>query len=89
MSKFSRLIGSGCAATASALLVFSALPAQASPTTNPGDPTPVAAPQATPTAAPVEPKRYCMKDTTNSRITKKICRTKAEWARSGVDIDSN
>lgn len=89
MSQLSRFIGSGCAAAASAVLVFATVPAQALPINNVTDPAaaaPIPAPSAAATAAPVEPKRYCMKDSTNSRITKKVCKTKEEWARSGVDL---
>jgi hypothetical protein len=34
--------------------------------------------------------RYCIKDdtVTGSRISHQACKSKAEWAREGVDVDS-
>lgn len=87
MSSFTRFVGSTCFATAAALLVAAA-PAQATSTNTNPEPAAAPTPQATEAAPSVDAKRYCMKDSTNSRITKKICKTKSEWARVGVDIDS-
>ena len=33
-------------------------------------------------------KKYCLKETdTGTRLASKDCRTKAEWAREGIDIE--
>ena len=54
---------------------------------NAGAPHSSAAPQSQ--AKPAAPeKTYCTSGTiTGSRVTKRECKTKAHWARDGVDID--
>ena len=40
-------------------------------------------------AAPEKAKKYCVvySDTTGTRVPIRECRTKAEWARDGVEVD--
>ncbi len=49
-----------------------------------------AASSAPPQQKAVEAKRYCMNviPDTGSRVTRRMCRTKAEWADEGVDLDA-
>ena len=46
--------------------------------------------QKTDKAPAAEQKKYCLQyeDTIGSRVRKTECKTKAQWAREGVDIDA-
>lgn len=60
------------------------LAATAHAETKPGTPAP--ATQASPDAKPVKDKRYCVQGTvTGSRLSRKDCRTRAEWLEEGFD----
>ena len=41
------------------------------------------------TSAPAKEKKYCVRyaDITGSRVAIRECRTKAEWARDGVEVE--
>lgn len=84
MYKLTRLAGSAIFATGSALLVAAALPAQATPANST---TEAPAPSEKASAPAAAEKRYCMMDSTNTRVPRKICHTKAEWESLGVELD--
>lgn len=87
MFKLNRFVGSVAAVAASAVLV-AAVPAQASSTSNDPNPgAPAAAPQEGSTSVKPREKLYCFVDTfTGSRVAKKVCKTKSEWTREGMEI---
>ena len=54
---------------------------------------PVAAADSAQTAQTAEksakPKKYCIQEaTTGTRMTNKVCKTKSDWDKDGVDIDA-
>lgn len=53
-----------------------------------GGATVAAASAAVPAVA--DARRYCvLQDTTGSRLTRKVCKTRAQWADIGVDVDKD
>ncbi len=43
--------------------------------------------KSTPTSETAKEKKYCVKETnTGTHLSSSDCRTKAEWAREGIDI---
>lgn len=92
MSVLNRLIASTTAALAAGALTAVAVPAANAAVMENTNAPAVADPEATPVvpgdAAKAQTRRYCIEDQiTGSRITHKMCKTKAEWLKEGVDID--
>lgn len=88
-----RFVAGLMAGVASALLVAAAPAVAANPDnarSTAGAPAPAPTPataDADPVAAKPTHARYCIKDQiTGSLISKKVCKTKQEWAAEGVDI---
>ena len=76
-------------ATAGALLMSVSMPAQAADVANNKDGTKEAAARGTPDQIAAA-KKYCVKsDFTGSKVAKKVCKTKDEWAAEGVDISKS
>ncbi|MBX9730327.1 MAG: hypothetical protein K2X59_03280 [Sphingomonas sp.] len=70
--------------TASSALAAGPQPDPAQPSL--ADPAPTPTPPADPRLA--DKQRYCtINDITGSHIPRKFCRTRAEWAEMGVDVD--
>lgn len=62
-----------------------AAPAFADPAPIPPAPKPAAQEAGAPSIAP----RFCIKEAlTGSRIERKMCRTREEWSKQGVDVDA-
>jgi hypothetical protein len=75
----------------SRVLVIAALSALvATPAAAAGEVQPAPTKESRPAADKSKATKYCLAydDTTGSRIRKTECRTKAEWANEGIDIDN-
>lgn len=84
-----RFVGSAAFATASALLVAVAMPANASDVPQPAANASDAAPALEQTVARPADKKYCIIDTmTGSNMQRKVCKTIKQWHDQGVDIEA-
>lgn len=82
--RISTIRTAGAAALAACVLASGASASIGKPAAVAGAATPAQVASA-PTAAPA--KRYCIKaEHTGSRMSQKICRTRAEWKARGVDV---
>lgn len=91
-----RLVSGAGVAIVLSLLAGGLTPVAAAAATTPQPERPVqvddgTSTEATPAnkAAKLDKRRYCIVETpTGSRISNKVCHTKAEWFAQGIDIDN-